>query len=184
MSLMSVNDQALTIRSASRADAASLCDIYNHYVTNTAVTFEEQPVSIDGMGHRVESIVASSLPWLVAEVHQEVLGYAYATSWRPRSAYRYSVEVTVYVRHGLARRGIGSSLYNTLLPSLRTLGVHAVIAGISLPNQASVALHERFGFHKVAHFEEVGFKHNRWVDVGYWQRVMVAEALDGPTSHE
>lgn len=160
------------IRAARAADAATLCAIYNHYVAETAVTFEEEPVSADGMAGRIENVLSASLPWLVAEQGADVVGYAYATPWKPRSAYRYSAEITAYVSPRHAGRGVGSQLYRQLFPALQARGVHAVMGGIALPNEASVALHEKFGLRKVAHFEQVGFKFNRWIDVGYWQRVL------------
>ncbi|HEV8248126.1 MAG TPA: GNAT family N-acetyltransferase, partial [Polyangiaceae bacterium] len=98
-----------------------------------------------------------------------IVGYAYATRWRTRPAYRFSTEITVYLDPECRRLGIGSRLYEELLAKLQARGVHAAMAGIALPNEASVALHEKFGFSKVAHFKEVGFKFNTWIDVGYWQ---------------
>jgi phosphinothricin acetyltransferase len=126
------------------------------------------------MGRRIEDVRSASLPWLVAEENGRVVGYAYAAPWkaRVRAAYRFSVEITVYLAPGNVRRGIGSLLYSRLISSLQTLGVHTVIGGVALPNKASVALHEKFGFEKVAHFQQVGFKFNRWIDVAYWERIL------------
>ena len=157
------------VRPAQAADAAAIAAIYNFYVTNTVVTFEEEPVSVDEMRRRMDDVFASSLPWLAAEMDGRVVGYAYATKWKARSAYRYSVETTVYLEDGLAKRGVGTELYAELFRLLKERGLHAVIGGIALPNDASVALHEKFGMRKVAHFEQVGFKFGQWVDVGYWQ---------------
>ena len=161
-----------TIRAARASDAAAVAAIYNHYVAETAVTFEEEPVSAAEMARRIEGVLSASLPWLVAEESADIVGYAYATHWRARRAYRYSVEVTAYVARQHAGRGIGSRLYRQLFPALQARGVHAVMGGIALPNDASVALHEKFGLRKVAHFEQVGFKFSRWIDVGYWQRIL------------
>ena len=122
------------------------------------------------MARRIEEAASATLPWLVAEREGRIVGYANARKWRPRSAYRFSAEVTVYVAPDCMRLGIGSRLYEELFPSLRARGIHAVMGGIALPNEASVALHEKLGFSKVAHFKEVGFKFNKWIDVGYWQR--------------
>ena len=124
---------------------------------------------VDEMRRRMDDVFASSLPWLAAEMDGRVVGYAYATKWKARSAYRYSVETTVYLEDGLAKRGVGTELYAELFRLLKERGLHAVIGGIALPNDASVALHEKFGMRKVAHFEQVGFKFGQWVDVGYWQ---------------
>ena len=151
---------------------AAIADIYNHYVTQTVVTFEEEPVSAAEFARRIEAVQSTSLPWLVAEQAGRIMGYAYATPWRPRSAYRFSAEITVYLGPDDTGQGLGSQLYTELFSSLQTGEVHVVIGGIALPNEASVALHEKFRLEKVAHFEQVGFKFDRWIDVGYWQRVL------------
>jgi phosphinothricin acetyltransferase len=163
-------DEQIVIRPATVADAAAVAAIYNHYVRKTVVTFEEEEVAPPEIARRIEAVGAQSLPWLVAERGATVVGYAYATRWHSRSAYRFSVEITVYVDAGHHRLGVGSRLYDHLLPLLRARGIHTVLAGIALPNDASVNLHERFGLAKVAHLAEVGFKFGEWVDVGYWQR--------------
>ena len=160
------------VRSASPADAEAIARIYNYYVENTVITFEEEPVSGPAMAARVADVQASSLPWLVAEVDGAVVGYAYASKWKVRSAYRHSVETTIYLEHGHEGRGIGTTLYAALLPILKARGIHAVIGGAALPNEASVALHEKLGFERVATFRQVGFKHNRWIDVAYWELVL------------
>jgi L-amino acid N-acyltransferase YncA len=156
-------------RIASSRDAEALARIYNHYSRESVITFEESEVSPQEMAGRITKITELSLPWLVAESEGAVVGYAYASKWKERSAYRFSVETTVYLDPNNTGHGIGTKLYHELLTSLRGKSVHAVIGGIAQPNEASVALHERLGFTKVAHFREVGFKFGRWVDVGYWQ---------------
>jgi phosphinothricin acetyltransferase len=161
-----------TIRAAEPGDAAAIAAVYNHYVERSTVTFEEKPVSDEAMARRIEDGRSESLPWLVAEEAGRIVGYASSRKWKGRSAYRFSAEITVYVAPGHARRGIGSSLYSRLIPLLQARGIHAAIGGIALPNEASVALHEKFGMRKVAHFSEVGFKFDRWIDVGYWQRTL------------
>ena len=158
----------LSIRDVTADDAAQICDIYNHYVHNTAITFEQQPVSVPEMQARIESY-ASAYPWLVAERDGLLLGYAYATRWRTRAAYDLTVESTVYVADAARGSGIGRPLYLALLDALREQSIHAVVGCIALPNPGSVALHEKCGFEKVAHFSEVGRKFDRWVDVGFWQ---------------
>jgi len=162
----------LEVRAATPADAAGVAAIYNHYVEHTIVTFEEEPVAAAEMARRIGEVQAVALPWRVAEAGGRILGYACATPWKARSAYRYSVEITVYAAPGSERRGIGSALYADLIPLVRARGIHAVMGGIALPNDASVALHEKFGMRKVAHFAQVGFKFGRRVDVGYWQRLL------------
>lgn len=159
----------ISIRNAQAGDAESLAHIYNHYVANTCITFETDPVTAPEMAQRVAETASAELPWLVAEIAGEIVGYAYASKWRARYAYRYSVESTVYLDPSHIGKGLGSALYVALLEKIRARSMHAVIGGIALPNDASIALHERLGFKKVAHFEQVGYKQDRWVDVGYWQ---------------
>ena len=160
------------VRPASAADSEALARIYNYYIENTVITFEEEPVSAQAMAGRVAETQSLSLPWLVAEIEGAVVGYAYARKWRERSAYRYSRETTIYLERGYEGRGIGKTLYSGLLPLLRERGIHVAIGGVALPNEASVALHEKLGFKHVATFHQVGFKHDRWVDVAYWQLVL------------
>jgi len=157
------------IRPATSLDAARICAIYNHYVTTTTVSFEEDPVGEPEMARRIADVAAAGLPWLVLEVDGELAGYAYATKWRVRPAYRYSVESSVYLDRAFSGRGFGRRLYGALLDRLRASGLHLVIGGIALPNDASAGLHEALGFRKVAHFSEVGQKFGRWLDVGYWE---------------
>ncbi|HEV7815880.1 MAG TPA: GNAT family N-acetyltransferase [Janthinobacterium sp.] len=151
------------IRSASPADAAAICAIYNHYVLNTAVNFEHQPAAEALMAAHIAS---HALPWLVLEEDGQVLAYAYAGAC---PAYHGAADTTIYVAPGNTGRGLGRQIYAELIAILRRRGLHSLIAGIALPNPASAALHESLGFKKVGHFEEVGWKQGRWIDVGYWQ---------------
>ncbi|WP_284078418.1 arsinothricin resistance N-acetyltransferase ArsN1 family B [Herbaspirillum aquaticum] len=157
-----------SIRPATAADAPALCGIYNHYVQTTAISFETEAVSAETMAARIADVQAD-FPWLVFEEQGQVLGYAYASKWKPRAAYRHSVESSVYLRHDAGGRGIGKQLYRELIAQLKPLGVHLVIGGIAQPNPASVALHESVGFVHCGVFTEVGYKMGRWIDVGYWQ---------------
>lgn len=131
-------------------------------------TFEEHDVPEAEMAARIEALQ----PWLVAEQDEQVVGYAYASPWRARMGYRRTMEVTVYLAPDACGRGVGSALYADLLDRLRGEGVHAAMATIALPNEASVRLHERFGFTKVGHLREVGLKFGRWVDVGLWEALL------------
>ena len=162
----------VVMRPAVAGDSTSIAEIYNHYVATTVITFEEEPVTAMEMARRIEGAGSAALPWLVAEREGKVAGYAYASPWKARSAYRFSAEVTVYVHPGSARLGIGRRLYEQLLAALEARGIHSAFGLIALPNEASVALHERLGFVKVAHLREVGLKFGRWIDVGYWQRIL------------
>lgn len=160
-----------TIRSAVLDDAPQIARIYNHYVTNTYVTFEEEPVSSKEMSERIARVLSNHC-WLVYERDQAIEGYAYASAWHTRASYRRSVETTVYLDCEKVGGGRGSQLYAKLLEELRARGFHTAIGGISLPNPASIALHEKFGFKKVAHYKEVGWKFDQWIDVGYWQLML------------
>lgn len=157
------------IRAATQTDAAQICAIYNHYIETSVISFELTPVSVEQMVQRIEQIAAIGLPWLVAMDGEQIVGYAYATTWKSRFAYRFSVEITVYLAQQGTAKGVGSALYQALFAILETKQIHAVVACIALPNPHSVALHEKFGMRKVGHFEEVGEKFDRWLDVGYWQ---------------
>jgi len=158
------------IRACAAGDAAAIAEIYNHFVRETVVTFEETPVTVDEMARRI-SDVSARFPWLVWDDDGAVAGYAYAAAWKARAAYRFAVETTIYLSASHQGRGIGSKLYGALLAELKTRGFHSVVGGVALPNPASVALHEKLGFKKVAHFAEVGRKLDRWVDVAYWQLI-------------
>lgn len=162
----------IKIRPASEEDVAELTDIYNHYVSNTHMTFETEPVSMKLMMQRVSETATAGLPWLVAEESGSILGYAYAAPWKRRRAYRYSVESTIYLGTKNRRKGVGVQLYSALVDGIRPMSMHSVIGGIALPNEGSVGLHERVGFKKIGHFEQVGYKHGRWIDVGYWQLLL------------
>jgi phosphinothricin acetyltransferase len=157
------------VRPVRAEDAAAICAIYNHHVTDTVVTFEETPVAAEEMARRIRESVH---PWLVVEDEGDVAGYASASTWKSRASYRHTVESSVYVDRGFQRRGHGRRLYEALLAELRARHVHCVVAGISLPNAASVALHERLGFAPAGVLREVGHKFDRWVDVGYWTLVL------------
>ena len=157
------------IRAATQDDAQAIATIYNYYIDNSIITFEEEQVTAAEIAERINETAAEQLPYLVLEKDGVVQGYAYASKWKGRCAYRYSVETTVYLAHDAGGNGFGTQLYETLFDELRNRSYHIAIAGISLPNDASIALHEKFGMEKVAHFKEVGFKFGKWVDVGYWQ---------------
>lgn len=162
------------IRSGRPEDAAAICAIYNHYVLHTTITFEESEVAVDAMAERMREITAR-YPWLVAEDNGRIVGYAYVGPWKSRCSYRFTVESTVYLAPDATGRGLGTRLYQALIDAVSPLGLHSIIGGVALPNAASVALHEHFGFRKVAHFEQVGWKFNRWIDVGYWELLLPAQ---------
>ena len=159
----------MSIRAYRPGDENGICEIYNYYIKETIVTFEEEPLSTQQMRDRIENYIIS-YPWFVCERDGQIVGYSYANKFHQRAAYRHTVESTVYVRKGFERRGIGRALYEPLIAYLSNHGCHVVLAVIALPNAGSAGLHESFNFTRVGHFTEVGRKFNQWVDVGYWQR--------------
>lgn len=161
----------MKVRDAVPADAPSIQAIYAPFVTDTIISFEETAPTVAEMRQRIEAL-REHYPYLVAEEGGEVIGYAYASQHRTRGAYRHSVDVTVYVAEGTQRRGVGRALYGELLQAAAARGYHAAFAGIALPNDASVGLHEAVGFTPVGVYREVGYKFGKWHDVGWWQRLL------------
>lgn len=157
------------IRNARPEDGASLAAIYNPYITDLVTSFEISPVTPEEMAARILRIT-EFYPWLIYEEDGEILGYAYASRWKEREAYRYCAETTIYLRAGEEGKGIGTLLYQALLDRLPFHGVKVAIGCIALPNDGSVALHEKLGFQKVGHFPAVGHKFNDWIDIGYWRK--------------
>lgn len=157
-----------TIRMAREADAAAIAAIYAPFVRDSAVSFEMEPPTSDEMAERVRKTLAIA-PWLVHEDEGGIGGYAYAGQWRARAAYQWTSEVSVYVDGRAHGRGVGTALYRVLLDLVRAQGYRMALGGVTLPNAASVALHERLGFERVATYRAVGFKFGAWHDVGWWQ---------------
>jgi L-amino acid N-acyltransferase YncA len=160
---------AVGIRMAGVDDAAAIAAIYRPYVTDAVTSFEMEPPSAAEMARRTEAVLALA-PWLVAlDQTGDPIGYAYASRHAERAAYQWSVDVTVYVRQGHHRRGVGRALYGALFPLLRLQGFYVAHAGVTLPNAASVGLHESLGFRPVGVYPAVGWKLGAWRDVGWWQ---------------
>ncbi len=157
------------IRMAGIGDAAAIAAIYRPYVTDAVTSFEVDAPGPTEMAGRIEAVLALA-PWLVAlDEAGHPIGYAYASRHAERAAYQWSVDVTVYIRQGDHRRGVGRALYGALFPLLRLQGFYVAHAGITLPNAASVGLHESFGFLPVGVYPAVGWKFGAWRDVGWWQ---------------
>ena len=156
------------IRTATTADAEAVSRVYNWYIENTVITFEVDPVPAAEMARRIESVLEAH-DWLLLEEGGEALGYAYAGRYHARAAYRYSAESTIYLRNGVGGQGLGSRLYAELIRRSFARGYRNLIGGIALPNPASVRLHEKLGFGQVGHVRRIGFKFERWIDVGHWQ---------------
>ncbi len=159
------------IRSVQVDDAKQICDIYNFYVQNTIISFETEVVSIEEMELRIQSKDPRA-PWIIYQEREVIIGYAYAGKWRERAAYGNCAESSVYLSQSETGRGIGYRLYKDLMKRIKEAGYHTVLGCIALPNEGSIALHEKLGFEKIAHFREVGKKFNQWVDVGYWELLM------------
>jgi phosphinothricin acetyltransferase len=137
---------------------------------NSSATFEIEAVRAEEMEKRIIEI-STKYPYFILLEEDKILGYAYASQYKSRAAYKPSAEISVYVKNGIHQKGIGTKLYAKLFEEIGKSNFHAIIAGISLPNEANVKLHEKFGMKKVAHFAEVGFKLGRWIDVGYWELI-------------
>ncbi len=167
----------LALRVARPEDGTRLAEIYAPYVSATPITFEVDPPGAVAMSERVERTLAR-WPWLVWEAEGRVVGYAYASEHRARAAYRWCVEVAVYVDRHAHRRGVGRALYGALLPILERQGYRNAYAGITLPNAASVGLHETVGFVAVGVYRRIGWKLGAWHDVGWWSRDLAPHDSD------
>ncbi len=167
-----------SIRLVNETDAEALLAIYAPVVRDTAISFELEPPDAAEFRSRIRNVLQLA-PWIVMETDGSVTGYAYAGQFRARPAYRFTVETTVYVHEAHRGRGVGGALYSALLDAVRLQGFRRAVGGITLPNDASVALHERAGFRSVGSFTRVGFKFGRWHDVGFWE-IELAEAVPDP----
>lgn len=159
----------IVLRPANLEDAAPIAEIYNYYIETSHATFEIEAIGAGEMENRIKETFERGFPFFVCVEDAEIVGYAYGRQFRPRQAYQHTIETSVYIKKDRHGRGIGSRLYERLFEEIFKMDIHAIIGGVSLPNDASVKLHEKFGFEKVAHFREVGFKFGRWIDVGYWE---------------
>jgi L-amino acid N-acyltransferase YncA len=168
-----VTDKALAIRSAREEDAAALVSIYEPYVLNTAITFEYTVPSVEEFAGRIRSTL-KKYPYLVAELDGEVVGYAYASSFKDRAAYAWAVETSIYLRMDMRGKGVGGRLYRALEDALMKMGVLNLNACIGYPNPESVGFHERLGYKIVGHFSKCGYKLNAWHDV-VWMEKFIGE---------
>ena len=170
----------MLIRDASaERDAAACAAIYTPYVRDTPISLEEEPPTASEIAGRIETTTKTH-PWLVAEDESGLTGYAYATRHRERACYRWAADVTVYVAPQSQRRGVGRALYEALFEALAHQGFRTACAGITLPNAASVGLHQALGFEPVGVYRKIGWKFGSWHDVGWWQLELAAGAGDTP----
>lgn len=159
----------IQIRQAIESDASQILEIYGPIVEHTAISFEIDTPSARDISGRIKAVLETH-DWLVAVDTNEVVGYAYGSQYRPRKAYRFAAETTVYVKESRRGSGLGKTLYDALLLSLKSRGFRRAYAGIALPNDASKAIHRACGFTEIGVFPEAGFKFDRWHDVSWWQR--------------
>ena len=163
-----MTNTAWHIRTAHSSDAGQIAEIYNHYIANTIVTFELSEIDEKEMASRISKI-GKNYPFQVLELEGQILAYAYASEWKSRQAYQYTCESSIYVKRTFLGHGYGFMLYKSLMEELSTSKYTKVLGGISLPNEASIHLHEKLGFTHSGTLEKVGFKFGKWIDVGYWQ---------------
>ncbi|MDH6535723.1 GNAT family N-acetyltransferase [Parabacteroides sp. 52] len=162
----------MKIREVTLEDAKEICRIYNYYVENTAITFETAAVSESEMQQRIKGFLDEGFPYYVGDINGKIAGYCYLHNWNNRCAYSSTKEVTIYLDKDLQGKGIGTILYQHLFKEIHKDDVHALIAGICIPNESSVRLHEKFGFKQASHMKEIGWKFDQWRDVGHWQLVI------------
>lgn len=182
MSLDTTLVTGLVSREAEDGDAAAIAALYGHYVRTSAATFEEEAPGAQDMRQRVRAVQAAGLPWRIAlDAEGALLAYAYASPYRTRSAYRYTLESSVYVRHDLARRGIGYLLMRQVIDRCASLGYRQMLAVIGdSANEGSIRLHARLGFAMIGTHPAVGFKLGRWVDVVHMQLALGEGARSAP----
>jgi L-amino acid N-acyltransferase YncA len=166
------------IRLASEDDAAGILSIYAPYITNTSFTFETEVPVENEFKERIRKYLLK-YPWLVCETEGQIAGYAYASQYRERKAYQWSAECSVYIHDDFQRQGVAQALYSALFAILKKQGFMNVYAVINLPNDKSVALHERMGFTYFATYEKVGYKLGQWKNVGWW-RLQLNEFTNEP----
>jgi L-amino acid N-acyltransferase YncA len=166
-----MSERPVEIRAAGSGDLDAVAEIYAHYVAGSVATFEETTPTVAHWRQRLDDLADRTLPFLVAVVGDQVVGYAYAGPWRPKPAYRHTVEDSIYLAPGWSGRGIGRALLDALLAGCERAGVRQVVAVIAdTGDEASVALHRAFGFIQAGRLSEVGYKHGRWVDTVLMQR--------------
>jgi phosphinothricin acetyltransferase len=160
------------IRGVRLSDADTICRIYNYYIENTVITFEEEKITTEVMMKRIGSILQKKYPYIVYEKEENIIGYAYLNTWRERPAYNITLETSIYMDYRYTGKGTGTLLYSELIERAKGLGLHSIIGCIALPNVTSRRLHERLNFVLAGNFKEVGGKFGKLVDVEFWQLML------------
>lgn len=159
----------MSIRNVSVQDAKSICDIYNYYIKETIITFEDEVVSVEEIKERISKILKKGYPYIVYEEKGRVIGYAYVDNWRTRKAYNITLETSIYLDKDYTGKQIGRRLYQDLIDKVRQINIHSLIGVISLPNKPSQKIHADLGFELIGNFKESGQKFNKLIDVEFWQ---------------
>jgi phosphinothricin acetyltransferase len=160
------------IRNVLLPDAARIAEIYNYYIENTIITFEEENIDAAEIERRIKSVQGKKFPYIVYEEDGQLLGYAYVNNWRTRSAYDITLETSIYLDINYMKRGIGTVLYKELIEKSKEINIHSLIGVISLPNEPSQRLHKNLNFQLVGNFRESGLKFDQLVDVEFWQLLL------------
>ncbi len=159
------------IRKVTPEDTEAILEIYNYYIVNSIATFDEDKKTLEEIKNKITDTI-KIYPWFVLMENNELIAFAYAIQWKDKSAYNQSVEGTIYIKTGHEGKGVGTTLYTYLINYLKSNGYHSILGVISLPNDSSIAMHQKLSFEKVAHFKEIGRKFNRQIDVGCWQLIL------------
>jgi phosphinothricin acetyltransferase len=162
----------MIIREVQLSDAYRIAEIYNYYIENTIVTFEETKISEEAMSQKMQNILSKAYPFIVCEEEDQIIGYAYISTWRYHSAYNITLETSIYFDTHFTGKGLGSALYSELIKSAKAINIHSLIGVMSLPNESSRRLHEKMGFRRVGNVKEAGNKLGRLIDVEFWQKII------------
>ncbi|MBD7912964.1 MULTISPECIES: GNAT family N-acetyltransferase [Clostridium] len=159
------------IRNVKIEDSKDIAKINNYYILNTCITFDMEKIELNDMKEKIKKHINRD-PWIVYEENNRVIGYAYVSEWRSKAAFDLTKEVTIYLDINEKGKGVGTKLMEELLKRCREAGIHTLVSVITMPNDVSVSLHEKFGFKNVAYYKEVGYKQEKWLDVGSWHLLL------------
>jgi L-amino acid N-acyltransferase YncA len=157
------------MRKVTIKDAKRICEIYNHYVLNTTVTFDTELFTLEMMENKIRNVLNGGYDYWVYELDGLIVGFCHLNQWKPRNGYRFTAEISIYVDKEFVGRGIGVVMMKYLLEHVDITRIRSILSCISLPNDSSVRVHEKFGFKQAGLYRKIGFKLGEWRDVGYWQ---------------